>query len=638
LGRAGKVQKNRHKKMPVFLRPRSWKLERKVIKHKKKELSRMELDNTRLNVWSSLSQEDYYIYNQNEDNTAIHLYIKSKKNTCNCPKCGVLSKRLHSTYERTLQDTPINCKQTILHISAHKYDCQNTECSYKVFSEPLPFVKKNQVRTNALTYLILCVASFLGNETASQVLKLLGVFVSNDTIQRIYDSLTFKDDLDVEEIGIDDVAIRKGQKYATAIYDLKDHSLIELLEGRDGETLKKWLKNRPKIRLVARDRASAYAAAIDELLPDCVQVADRFHLLQNAMNHLKDIFKDKVPSEIFIKDGAVLDEKPTLIASYKKPNEDVLEALKYDNTPPVGEDGKAVGFDGKHRDLDSLQYKAHAEKRQAKQQIISTLQERSKKMEANQIKILAEEFQMSPPTVKKYLNMTEEDIQKLDQPNNYKKRITIMDDYLNMIYKMLGDNIDEEIIYAYVCYKGYSGNPESLRKYIYQLKKNNFPNRKSINPLYNMVWQYPDGVLRFKRTELLKYLLTCNPKTKTDPLITANIDTISLKYPCVDTVKDIFHQFYDVIMGQDPKALDIFITKYQDSAISSFCTSIKKDITPVKNAISLNVSSGFVEGNNNKFKLIKRIVYGRASLVNLAKKCKLAFSFKIPDFHLYNLL
>ena len=32
-----------------------------------------------------------------------------------------------------------------------------------------------------------------------------------------------------------------------------------------------------KVRIVARDRASAYATAISEILPDCIQVADRFH-------------------------------------------------------------------------------------------------------------------------------------------------------------------------------------------------------------------------------------------------------------------------------------------------------------------------------------------------------------------------
>ncbi|WP_416378623.1 transposase, partial [Enterococcus avium] len=54
--------------------------------------------------------------------------------------------------------------------------------------------------------------------------------------------------------------------------------------------------------------------------------------------------------------------------------------------------------------------------------------------------------------------------------------------------------------------------------------------------------------------------------------------------------------------------MDIFIHAYQDSPIDSFCQSIKRDIAPIKNAISHSISSGFVEGNNNKFKLIKRIV------------------------------
>ncbi|WP_265107692.1 transposase [Blautia obeum] len=59
---------------------------------------------------------------------------------------------------------------------------------------------------------------------------------------------------------------------------------------------------------------------------------------------------------------------------------------------------------------------------------------------------------------------------------------------------------------------------------------------------------------------------------------------------------------------------------------------------PVKNAISFFISSGFVEGNNNKFKVFKRIVYGRSGLVNLEKKCKLAFMSKSEDFSLSELL
>ena len=84
--------------------------------------------------------------------------------------------------------------------------------------------------------------------------------------------------------------------------------------------------------------------------------------------------------------------------------------------------------------------------------------------------------------------------------------------------------------------------------------------------------------------------------------------------------------------------LDEYVEKYGTSEIEPFCNGIKKDITPVKNAISFSVSSGFVEGNNNKFKVLKRIVYGRSGLVNLEKKCKLAFLSKSQDFSLTALL
>lgn len=43
-------------------------------------------------------------------------------------------------------------------------------------------------------------------------------------------------------------------KYATAIYDLKTHRLIALLEGRDSKTLEDWLNNHKKVKMVAKDK------------------------------------------------------------------------------------------------------------------------------------------------------------------------------------------------------------------------------------------------------------------------------------------------------------------------------------------------------------------------------------------------
>jgi transposase len=310
---------------------------------------------------SFLLDKDHFVYKVHEDDESYHIYVKSRPHSGICPLCGVESRELHATYVRILQDTPIHCKQTFLHVTGYKYECHNPLCEGKVFMEDLRFAKPSQVRTDALTSLILGVSMFLSNEGASTVLSLLGVKVSNDTIKRIYDRLKFVDNPDVEEVGIDDVAIRKGQKYATAIYDLNDHHLIALLDGRDAQTLKEWLKTHKKIRLVARDRATAYASAINEILPDCIQVADRFHLLQNLMDKLKDIFKEEIPQEIFIENGAVLDKAPEKIE--KKPDEEELKNLHYDNTTPLNPDGTVTTYDNKHRKLDSKQYKSREKSR-----------------------------------------------------------------------------------------------------------------------------------------------------------------------------------------------------------------------------------------------------------------------------------
>lgn len=313
--------------------------------------------------YSFLLDENHYVYDHVETEDSLHIYIKSKVHGCVCPVCGKMSTKLHATYKRKLQDTPIHCKRTYLHVNVYKFDCENPDCDCNVFMEPLPFAKASQVRTDALNMLVLAVSMFLSNEGASKVLALLGIQISNDTIQRLYDRIEFVDNPNIEEIGVDDVAIRKGQTYATAIYDLKDHHLLALLDGRDGVPLKEWLKSHNKVRLVARDRASAYASAISEVLPDCVQVADRFHLLQNLLGYMKDIFKEEMPPKLYIQDGNIEEEEPEKILKEKVPDEAFLNSLHYDNSPPADSDGNEVIYDNKKHDLNSKQYQRQKEAR-----------------------------------------------------------------------------------------------------------------------------------------------------------------------------------------------------------------------------------------------------------------------------------
>jgi len=317
-----------------------------------------------INLNRKLFGDEYLVYDWEEEEDTITIFVKSQDSSCHCPTCGKSSDSIHATYHRNLQMIPIRMKHTRVDVIAYKYDCLNKDCSRKVFMEALPFASHYQTRTNDLNSLILAFSIFMSNEGTSKVLKLLGIHISNDSIKRLYDKIEIEDYEHVESVGIDDVAIRKGQTYATAIYDAKTRDLIALLDGRDAETLKKWLRNHSKIKIVSRDRASAYAKAINEVLPECIQVADRFHLFQNLLERMKEVFKEELPKNIFIRDGKMMEgtiekEKKLKVSLDSK----ILTTLSYDNTAPVDEEGNVIVYDNKNRNLNSPQYKKQAEGR-----------------------------------------------------------------------------------------------------------------------------------------------------------------------------------------------------------------------------------------------------------------------------------
>jgi transposase len=319
---------------------------------------------TEFNINKKIFGEKYLIYDWVESEESTHIYVKSQSRTCNCPLCGEESEKYHATYRRSIQIIPMNRKTTYAKVIAYKYDCCNENCLQKVFMESLSFALPSQVRSTELNLLILAVSLFLSNEGASNVLRLIGIRVSDDAIKRLYDGIRLQDSPDVEGVGIDDVSIRKGQSYAAAIYDLKDHSMIALLEGRGADALKGWLKNHRKIKLVPRDRLSGYASAISEVLPDCVQVADRFHLLANLIEKMRDIFRETIPAEILIKDERILDFPPEKVKKLKvSPASPFLNRYEYDNTIPLDENGKPIPYINKKRDLSDKRYKQCAENR-----------------------------------------------------------------------------------------------------------------------------------------------------------------------------------------------------------------------------------------------------------------------------------
>ncbi len=70
---------------------------------------------------------------------------------------------------------------------------------------------------------------------------------------------------------------------------------MALLPDREIATVQTWLSAHPGIEVVSRDRGGGYGEAVARALPDAVQVADRWHLMENASTAFFDaVRKDAV--------------------------------------------------------------------------------------------------------------------------------------------------------------------------------------------------------------------------------------------------------------------------------------------------------------------------------------------------------
>jgi transposase len=83
----------------------------------------------------------------------------------------------------------------------------------------------------------------------------------------------------VRVLGLDDFAMRRGDRYGTILVNLETGKPLDLLPDRTAEAVFPWLEKHQEIDVVSRDRASAYADAVKRALPHATQVADRYHLI-----------------------------------------------------------------------------------------------------------------------------------------------------------------------------------------------------------------------------------------------------------------------------------------------------------------------------------------------------------------------
>ena len=160
---------------------------------------------------------------------------------------------------------------------------RNAACARRTFAERLPeLLGPRARRTRRLAEAQGRVGVALGGEAGARLLGHLAMPASADTVLRLVRGLPPPEPEPPRVVGVDDWAVRKGRTYGTILVDLERRRTLDLLPDRTATTLAAWLRHRPTIGVVARDRSTEHGRGAATGAPEATQVADRWHLLANV--------------------------------------------------------------------------------------------------------------------------------------------------------------------------------------------------------------------------------------------------------------------------------------------------------------------------------------------------------------------
>jgi transposase len=181
-------------------------------------------------------------------------------------------------------DLPAHGRAVRIDLSARRFRCILATCGQRIFTERLaatasrPFAR----RTARLEGIVHHLGLALGGRPGQSFARRLLLPVSKDTLLRVVRRRVAVPLEAPRVIGVDDWAFRRGHSYGTIVVDLERRRIIDLLPDREAATVAAWLAARPSIDVIARDRGAGYIQASSSGRPDAIQVADRWHLMENA--------------------------------------------------------------------------------------------------------------------------------------------------------------------------------------------------------------------------------------------------------------------------------------------------------------------------------------------------------------------
>jgi transposase len=352
-------------------------------------------------------------------------------------------------------------------------------------------------------------------------------------------------------IGIDDWAWKRGHRYGTIVCDLERRRIIDILPDREAATVAAWLAAHPSISVIARDRGAGYRQAATDGLPEAVQVADRWHLMENA--------------------------SAAFLNAVRRSMHAIRKAVGAGTVDPAS--------------LTAAERKQHAGwlLREAENAGILALA-----AQGVPIKEIMRRTDKSRGLVRQVLRGARTDV--------FRGRMNSLDPFMTQLETAWASGTHNgAALWRELKLAGFVGGLRVVTEWASRKRKDEGTATRDKRPCKAPSARH---IARMMTTD----------RDKVSKAAARTVAVIGDAVPDLTAARDLLDRFHRLIQHRKFDRLDAWIADAKAGLMASFASGIVQDHAAVKAALTEPWSNGQTEGQNTKLKLVKRQMYGRAGL------------------------
>ena len=231
---------------------------------------------------------------QAESGDRFEVRVMYRREAVTCPRCGKVTAKEHDRREQRKQDRRLRDKPVHLMLLKRRFRCC---CCGKVFTEPDEVFGLRRRSSRRFR-------EHLGREALHQTVRRTARkervgegLVRRCVAEGVGRLLRAREGKEAPELmGLDEYSVSGRRLYHTAICNLVDREVMEVVEGQGQQRVKEYLDKlvQPeRVKAVAMDMHEPFRQAVRMCLPGAKVVADKFHLIRHINGAV-----DKVRSDI----------------------------------------------------------------------------------------------------------------------------------------------------------------------------------------------------------------------------------------------------------------------------------------------------------------------------------------------------